>query len=47
MEEHRLRMFGKMVSRRLFVSWREAATGTWSNLHNEFIYFSLSQTLLG
>jgi hypothetical protein len=35
MEEHRLRVFGKMVLRRLFVPWRQAAVGSWSNLHNE------------
>jgi len=34
-EEHRLRIFEKMVLRRIFGPERDEATGEWRKLHNE------------
>jgi hypothetical protein len=35
MEEHRLRMFGNTVLRRIFGPKRDEMTGEWRKLHNE------------
>jgi hypothetical protein len=34
-EEHRLRVFGNRVLRRIFGPKRDEVTGAWRNLHNE------------
>jgi hypothetical protein len=37
-EEHRLRVFGKRVLRKILGSKRDAWTGGWRNLHNEELF---------
>jgi hypothetical protein len=37
-EEHRLRVFEKRVSRRIFGSKRDKMTGVWRKLHNEELH---------
>ena len=34
-EERKLRVFEKMVLRRIFVPWKDEVTGEWRRLHNE------------
>jgi hypothetical protein len=37
-EEHRLRVFGKRVLKRIFGPQREKLAGDWIRLHNEYLY---------
>jgi hypothetical protein len=38
MEEHKLRVFGNRVLRRIFGPKRDGVTGGWRKLHNEELY---------
>jgi hypothetical protein len=40
-EEHRLRVFGNRVLRRIFVPKRDEVTGEWRKLHNEELHIFL------
>jgi hypothetical protein len=48
-EEHRLRVFGNRVLRRIFGPKREEVAGGWRRLHNEELrrLYTLHQMLLG
>jgi hypothetical protein len=41
-EEHRLRVFGNRVQKRIFRSKRDEVTGGWRQLYNEELRFSFS-----
>jgi hypothetical protein len=43
-EEHRLRLFGNRVLRRIFGSKRDEETGEWRKLHNEELHHLYSSS---